>query len=178
MVWFTHEVHVTLVSIDSDHTDLALLLDGVLSSIFQQLSNVACIFKLLFGCLINFQNQAFSIKSTMFKQLSNFTHDLALTGVTPLLDNFSNDWLSSSPMIASLLATDSIASVVCLLTDSTAEEAGSVWREMQLCPSVIASYSRLYLLRKVSIKMITYWNVTVKVDTKLFLIPSKPLRHV
>ena len=96
------------------------------STMFKRLFNFAYVSRFLSGCLFNFQTEAFSIKSAIFKQLSNFTHDLTLAGVTPLQDDFSYDWLSSSPMIASLLATDSIASVVCLLTDSTAEEAGSV----------------------------------------------------
>lgn len=85
---------------------------------------------------LNFQLEAFRSKTKVANHPSNTVHDFVLTKPTPQPENNSYDWLKSSPMIASLLATDSIASSVCWWANSTARPLGAALREWWICWSI------------------------------------------
>ena len=86
---------------------------------------------------LNFQLYAFSTESKMSKQLFNVVHDLNISKL--LQDKPWYDRFNSSPMIASLSATDSITSVFWCLTKKLTALLGSSQAEISLGRSMICS---------------------------------------
>lgn len=101
--------------------------------------------KITFACIsvspsvcFDFQTPALNKKSAILSQLSDITHEFAgLAKETPLHENSLYEGFSSSPMVANLLATDLIISVVCLSLDLVTNEPGAVRIELQCFLSMV-----------------------------------------